>query len=155
MHLHPQKMKALVSGAFGPDIRSAIRGPTPGCGGSSTDPEEAAAASSRPRQALGVLRQAAAPWFGAPQTRSFLVTWPQRCWPSLHLPPLLLQEPSWKAWHRSVPSRSTRATCLPWMDFPNANLEVAGVAAGGAFFPGVANAGSAGVGGNQCASRAR
>ena len=40
------------------------------------------------------------------------------------------------------------------MDSPRANLEAAGVAAGGALFTGVEKAGSAGVGGSQWASRA-
>ena len=30
MHRLPQKRKALVNGAFGPDIKSAMRGPPPG-----------------------------------------------------------------------------------------------------------------------------
>ena len=41
-HFHPQLMKALVSGAPGPAIRSAIRG-RPSCGSTDVDPEEAAA----------------------------------------------------------------------------------------------------------------
>ena len=74
-HRHPQLMNALVRGALGPAMRSAIRG-RPSCGSSSSDPKEAAASSSGVCQRLPV--QFAAPWLKAPHTRSFLTTAPHR-----------------------------------------------------------------------------
>ena len=75
MHCHPQLMNALVRGALGPAMRSAISG-RPSCGSSSSDPKEAAASSSGACQRLPV--QLAAPWLNAPHTRSFLTTAPHR-----------------------------------------------------------------------------
>ena len=56
--LQPQLIKALVRGALGPAIRSAIRG-RPSCGSMPSDPKEAAASSSGVCQRLPV--QFAAP----------------------------------------------------------------------------------------------
>ena len=73
--LQPQLTKALVRGALGPDIRSAIRG-RPSCGSGVLDPEEAAASSSGESQRFPL--QVDAPWLKAPQTRSFLSMCAQR-----------------------------------------------------------------------------
>lgn len=79
-HRHPQNRKARVSGALGPDIKSAISG---ACCFST--PREVTPPSSLPHHVdLDVFLHAAAPCPEAPHTRSFLTTSPHLCCPKGH-----------------------------------------------------------------------
>ena len=101
------------SGAFGPDIRSAISGAY-----GSASPREVAPPSSGPLEiALLVFLHAAAPCPEAPHTLSFFTTNPQRCC-SRGQGGLFLHWPCWKLWHNFEPSLSTLATDLPLIGLP-------------------------------------
>ena len=84
-HRQPQNKKALDKGALGPASNSATMSPPHAAGIDRTPSKE----SPHPVQAS---------W-------PFLMTTPHRCCPLLHLPLLVVQLPSWHAWHREAPSR--------------------------------------------------
>eukprot|EP00435_Cladocopium_sp_Y103_P075408 s702_g57.t1 len=123
MHCQPHAMNALVSGAPGPAMRSAMSG----CAerGNEFTPEEGAAPSPGGFQPpLFAEVQAAAPWLKAPQTRLARSTAPQRCAPLGQF--LALQLPCWNWAQSLVPSFMATATAFPWIGLPNWSWDVLG-----------------------------